>query len=36
MGEQRYRWTVNEDFPAGAYDNLVEGGVFGRGESTKE
>lgn len=25
MGEQRYRWTVNEDFPADAYDNLVVG-----------
>ncbi len=25
ISEQRYRWTVNEDFPAGAYDNLVAG-----------
>lgn len=28
MGEQRYRWTVNEDFPADAYDNLVAGGIL--------
>ena len=25
MGEQRYRWKVNKNFPADAYDNLVAG-----------
>ena len=25
MGEERHAWTINEDFPGDAYDNLIRG-----------
>lgn len=35
MGEARHAWTINEEFPDDAYENLIRGGVTTE-ESTEE